>query len=224
MPRITLIGSRDLSPRVSHFSFQATFRHHAGQHVALRAEIEGSRTIRYFSIASPPLPSGTIEFCIRHDGRFGAHLRDLRPGDTVQCSEPAGQMRLRNPSRPAVYFAAGTGVSPMRAILLEQLAASPDADAVLTLGARHVEELLYRDAFEALASRHSGFRFVPVLSRGTAGWQGGRGHVTDHVGPALAPQRDVDAYFCGPPAMVAEMRARLARAGIAEERQCFERY
>ena len=133
-------------------------------------------------------------------------------------------MRLLDPCRPAVYFAAGTGVSPMRAILLAQLAANPDADATLLLGARGIDELLYRDEFEALASRHTGFRFLPVVSGIHAGWRGSRGHVTDHIAAALSGRSDVDAYFCGQPEMVTEMRAKLAAAGIPDERQSFERY
>ena len=224
MPMIQLIEHRPLSGRATQFSFLAPFRHGPGQYVALRAEVAGTLSQRYYSIASPPRPDGTIELCIQHEGKFGRYLLGLKSGDAVECSEPSGTMRLMDPDRPAVYFAAGTGVSPMRAILLTHLSANPKADATLVLGARQVDELLYRDEFEALASRHPRFRFLPVVSGTDADWPGSRGYVTDHLQVALNGRSDVDAYFCGQPEMITEMRGKLAAAGIPDERQSFERY
>lgn len=224
MPTIRFIGHRGLSRRATHFCFHAPFKHIAGQHIALRAEIGGSLAERFYSIASPPRPDRTIELCIRHEGRFGRHLLALVAGDTIECSEPSGTMRLLAPGRPAVYFAAGTGVSPIRAILLAHLAANPKVNATLVLGSRQASDLLYRDEFDALVDRHDKFRFLPVVSGHDPGWQGTRGRVTDHIDAALMGRRGVDAYFCGHPEMVTEMRAKLAAAGIPDARQSFERY
>ncbi len=224
MATIRLIEARPLSESVTHFSFRTPFRHRPGQYLALEADLDGSRARRYYSIASPPSGDGRVELCIRHDGEFGAHLLGLRPGDAVDCGEPAGRMRLLDPARPAVYFAAGTGVSPLRAILRAQLQANPGAVATLVLGARRASDLLYRGEFEALAASREGFRFLPTLSRAAPGWTGLRGRVTDHVELALAARSDLDAYFCGHPAMVASLRERLAAAGVPDDRQSFERY
>ena len=224
MPTIELIEHAQLTPRVSQFVFQARFRHEAGQYVALSAAVEGARQTRYYSIASPPRPSGQIELCIQHEGTFGSHLRSLRRGDRLECSEPGGKMRLLDAHRPAVYIAAGTGVSPMRAILLAQLGANPLANATLLLGARHSSELLYRDEFDALATQHAGFRFMPTVSGDEATWDGRRGRVLAHVDEAIAGRRGVDAYFCGPREMVTQLCERLAATDIADERQVYERY
>ena len=224
MPTIRLIESRRLGDRAAHFVFQAPFRHASGQHVALAADLDGKRAKRYYSIASPPRGDTRIELCVRTGGEFAQHLLGLRKGDGIACSEPSGRMCLLDSRRSAVYFAAGTGVSPLRAILLEQLAANPGADVTLVLGSRHAVDLLYRDEFEELAASHQGFRFLPSLSRGSADWKGLRGRVTDHVEIALAGRRDLDAYICGHPEMVASVRRRLEDAGIPEDRQAFERY
>ena len=224
MPAIELLERSLMTPRVSRFVFEAPFRHEAGQYVALSALVGGTPQTRYYSIASPPHPSGKIELCVQHDGAFGSHLRSLRRGDRTECSEPGGTMRLLDAARPAVYFAAGTGVSPMRAILLAQLAANPVAEAMLLLGARHSSELLFRDEFEALATRHAGFRFVPTVSGDEDGWDGRRGRVAAHIDEAMAGLNSPDAYFCGQREMVARFRERLAAAGIPDERQVYERY
>ncbi len=224
MPTIQHLHHRPVTDRATQFTFSAPFRHVAGQYLALRSTINGAVVTRYYSIASPPRPDGMIELCIQHRGEFGQHLLALRNGEAVSCSKPAGSMRLKSPDRQAVYFAAGTGIAPMRAILLSQLAANPDADATLVEGARLGCELLYRDEFEALATRHPQFRYFPVVSGDDHEWSGRRGHVTDHLAEGLDRRTDIDAYFCGPPEMVSELREKLAIAGVQENCQVFERY
>ena len=224
MSRIRLIAARALNDRVTHFVFEAPFAHRAGQYVAVSAAIHGAPVKRYYSIASPPRNDGCIELCVRTEGEFGLHLKGLRPGAELDCSEPAGRMRLLDAERPAAYFAAGTGIAPLRAILLSQLAAVPRASATLVLGGRQRDDLLYRDEFEALCAKHAGFTLLATVSGGDADWDGLRGRVTAHVDRAIAGRDGLDAYFCGPPEMVAELRARLAADGIPDERQGFERY
>ena len=151
-------------------------------------------------------------------------MRGLRPGQSVECSEPAGNMRPLAPDKASVYLAAGTGVAPVRAILLWQLAANAAADAALVLGARHSGEILYRAEFDSLAAKHSGFQFLPTISGHDPAWQGRRGRVTDHLAEALGGRTDLAVYFCGQPELVAALRSRLAAAGIGDQRQSFERY
>ena len=224
MPILRLINSQSLSPRVSHFLFEASFEHHAGQHIALRAMLGGSPTTRYYSIASPPRSDGRIELCLRHDGLFGRHLRGLAPSAIVACSEPSGKMLLLDPGSPSVYFATGTGIAPVRAILLSQLAAVPGAEAALVQGARHSEELHYRDEFQSLAASHSGFRYLPTVSGNDPGWKGRRGRVTGYVDEALGGASGHLAYICGQPDMVAYLRRKLAEEGIGDKQQSYERY
>ena len=40
----------------------------------------------------------------------------------------------------------------------------------------------------------------------------------------IVERRAVDAYFCGPREMVTQLREHLARAGVTDERQVYERY
>ncbi len=224
MPTIQLIEHLPLCSRARQFTFQAPFRHEAGQYVGLSAVVRGTQQMRYYSIASPPRPDGRIDFCIRCDGDFGSHLSGLRLGDSIESSEPGGKMRLLDAGRSAVYFAAGTGIAPMRAILLAQLAENPQADITLVLGARHSAELLFREELESLATHHAGLLFLPTVSGPDTAWAGRRGRVTAHVAEATGGRSGLDAYFSGQPEMVAELRTRLATAGITDTRQCFERY
>ena len=224
MPKLRLLESRPLTPTVGHFVFQAPFQHLAGQHIALEAELQGAPTKRYFSIASPPRSDCRIELCIRQDGLFGTYLRNLPVGAAVDSSHPTGKMLLLDAKKASAYFASGTGIAPVRAILLAQLAANPAAKATLVQGARHPAELHYREEFGALAERRAGFRYLPTVTGHNPDWNGRRGRVTQYFGEALGDTRDRVAYLCGQREMVVDLRRMLAKAGIGDERQSYERY
>ncbi len=220
MPAIRLLERRALSGEAVHLVFQAQFAHAAGQYLALGG---GSRK-RYYSIASAPRADRTIDLCVDVRGDFGQYLNALPPGAEVEAEGPAGKMRLLSADNAALYFAAGTGIAPVRAILQAHLAANPDADARLFFGARHAQSLFYRDEFESLAERHPNFEFHPTVSGADADWRGRRGRVSAHLQEALNGRQDLDVYFCGQREMVERLKADLAAAGVPDERQSYERY
>ena len=133
-------------------------------------------------------------------------------------------MLLLDAKKASAYFASGTGIAPVRAILLAQLAANPAAETTLVQGSRHPAELHYREEFRALAERHAGFRYLPTITGDYRDWKGRRGRVTQYVGEALGDARDWLAYICGQRAMVVDLRRTLTEAGIVDERQSYERY
>ena len=132
MPAIRLRRRRALSAQAVHLVFQAEFEHVAGQYLALG----GAGRKRYYSIASAPRADRTLDLCVDVRGDFGQYLNTLPLGAEVEAEGPAGKMRLLDARRAALYFAAGTGIAPVRAILQAHLAANPDADARLFFGAR----------------------------------------------------------------------------------------
>ncbi len=220
MSAIRLFERRALSAHVVHLVFQAAFEHVAGQYLAL----DGRERKRYYSIASAPRVDRTIDLCVDVRGDFGKYLNSLALGADVEVEGPSGKMRLLDAENAALYFAAGTGIAPVRAILQEHLAMTPDADARLFFGARHSQGLFYRDEFESLAARHPKFDFCPTVSGEEPGWNGRRGRVTDHLTEALNGRSGLDVYFCGQREMVKRMKADLTAAGISDERWSYERY
>jgi phenol hydroxylase P5 protein len=70
----------------------------------------------------------------------------------------------------------------------------------------------------AWAAKHPNFTFTPVLSDEPAdsGWNGERGLVTDVVAAQLRDAFGLEAYLCGPPAMIDAAVAVLAESGFSE--------
>lgn len=192
----------------------------AGQHARLVfAALPGEA--RCYSFARPHAGGARLHFLVshHHDGCVSGHVRgqDLR-GQALTLEGPFGDFRLPQGRAPLLLVAAGSGLAPLLAMLEEALAEGADeAPATLLFGARTSAELYATDRIAELVRRwRGGLRVLPVLSRPEAAWTGARGHVDAHIDPALAA--DTEACLCGPPAMIAAVRARLQALGLGRER------
>jgi NAD(P)H-flavin reductase/ferredoxin len=181
---------------------------------------------RSYSFAAPPRAAPVVAFHVRHvpGGAFSGHVaaRD-RVGETVIVDGPLGDFTLRAGDAPLLFVTTGTGLAPVLAMLEAAAAAGDRRPVTLLHGARTREDLHALDRIDAIARRwHGAFRFVPVLSRADATWDGARGRVTDHLDALAAPA--VDAYLCGVPAMVDAAAARLESLGVPRARIHAERF
>jgi NAD(P)H-flavin reductase/fatty-acid desaturase len=189
----------------------------AGQYANVRIEgLDG--VARSYSFASPSSTEGRATFFIRHvpGGLFSGLVNEEDVvGRQVWVDGPKGDFWLRGGDSPLVFVAGGSGLAPIRAMLLDALDAGVDRPVQLYFGARTQADLYCIDEIEALAEAWRGeFEFYPVLSDAPSDsdWAGLRGLVTEH----LAPEPKSQAYLCGPPAMVDAGVEALAEHGIHE--------
>jgi ferredoxin-NADP reductase len=208
----------------------ADFRFVAGQWVNLRMPTAPGQeeVVRAYSIASGPRSDGTYELAVTkvEGGPMSNWLHALEPGATVVQSHAQGFFTLDEPSRPVLFVATGTGVSPFRAMLEAMKDDRPDDPVTLLFGNRTEEDILYCAEFEALAREWPGFTFVPTLSRPSPAWTGKTGYVQTHLRELLAPHgTNVDAYVCGLNKMVADVKQLLRKEiGLDRQRVHGERY
>jgi NAD(P)H-flavin reductase len=101
----------------------------------------------------------------------------------------------------------GTGVTPLRAMIHDELRRAPASGPALTLlfGCRTEHDILYRDELEALAAAHPRFAYRYTLSRPEDGYAGLRGYVQGHLAGYCADPR-THVYVCGLSKMVTEVR------------------
>ena len=227
--KATLVESRDLAPEVRHFVFEVPevtdlpFR--PGQFVSFEASLEGKNITRAYSIASRP-DGNRFELCLNlvHEGSFSPHLFAMHPGDSVEMTPPLGFFTIRNPSKPAIFIATGTGIAPYRSMVPHYLAHPEAKDLTLLFGVRYENSIYYGDEFKALARSCGNFHFWPTLSRPEPSWTGRAGHVQIHLLEAIADRRDLDVYICGLKAMVDDVRAILKGLGFDRKQIIFEKY
>jgi CDP-4-dehydro-6-deoxyglucose reductase, E3 len=227
--RAVLVETRDLAPEVRHFVFAAPdvpeLHFKPGQFVSFSEMLGGKKIIRPYSIAS--LPSGNrFELCLNRvpEGHFSPHLFAMKPGDSVEMTQPLGFFVVRNPQKPAIFVATGTGIAPFRSMAPGYLDHPEAKDLTLIFGVRYENSIYYGGEFEALAARHSNFRFWPTLSRPEPSWSGRHGHVQLHLLQAIGDRRDLDVYICGMKAMVDDVRAILKEMGFDRKQIVFEKY
>lgn len=212
-----LVARGALSPRVVKMTFDASepFPRAAGQYAVLTL-LEGSS--HAFSLASP--------FDAAHPGRFeiaaargtsAEPLLQLELASTVAVKGPSGSLTWKEDA-PSLLVATGTGISPLRAIVVEQLERNAKAPLTLLFGCRDSAEELWGDELRQLAHAHPRFRFIPTHSQPETSYRGRMGRVQQHL-PDLARELGAGgrAYLCGHKPMVNECTALLLEQGVLAE-------
>lgn len=175
---------------------------------------------RSYSIANAPTPQGLIELHVRRvpGGVMSEYwFEHAKVNDLLRLKGPLGTFFLRDvDGLDLLFLATGTGIAPVKAIL-EGLAVpaqlmQPRSISVYW-GGRVPTDLYWNSNGLGLAHR-----YVPVLSRAPAGWDGARGYVQQ---VALSDVRDWNrtaVYACGSDAMIHSARRQLVQAGLSERR------
>ncbi|PIQ85099.1 MAG: ferredoxin--NADP(+) reductase [Candidatus Omnitrophica bacterium CG11_big_fil_rev_8_21_14_0_20_45_26] len=101
-------------------------------------------------------------------GLCSNYLCDLKVGDTVQMTGPAGKHFVLPDDflkRDIVFMATGTGIAPYRGMLKEMFDAGFGGRVWLYFGAAYENVLIYNNEFQALAGKHKNFFYVTAVSR-----------------------------------------------------------
>ncbi|MGA7124584.1 MAG: FAD-dependent oxidoreductase [Polyangiaceae bacterium] len=235
-----LVSARKLASNVRELTFErldaAPMDFDPGQwvNVLLPQELAGEGvTKRSYSIASAPDRSPRFEVAVTRvqGGPASTWLHALELDAILGFSGPQGFFtRAPRGGPPSLMIATGTGLTPMRSMLLAALATGSRAPIWVLLGVRHAEDLLYGDELRRLAREHPFIRFEPTLSNPPDDWQGRRGYVQTHVRElwaelAAASESEPHAYVCGLERMVGSVRDLLRKEiGLPRQRVHAERY
>ncbi len=151
------------------------------------------------------------------------YLCDLREGETVQMTGPAGK-RFLLPEEPDrynyVFFATGTGIAPFRAMVLDLLAAGATSARIhLIVGVPYRTDYLYHDLFTGPARELPGFRYRSVVSREDRRMDGFKRYVHHEIGDddelrETLAQPNTLIYVCGIKNMEFSIYRELLKAGL----------
>lgn len=191
----------------------------AGQCVTLHTEIDGQPHCRAYTLSSSPQDT-CWQVTIKDVGLVSHHLHQtLQVGDEIWVDGPFGDFNLTAlPCERPLLLSAGSGITPMWAMLRDELAKRPDADIRFIHSARSPEDVIFADDLAALAAAHSGVRHALVLEQVLAEaptaypWVG---RLTPDMLRELAPDllaRHV--YLCGPAPYMTAVCTMLAELGL----------
>lgn len=185
----------------------------AGQHLLVGARIDGALVTRSYSLSDAPRADGRIEITVKaiEGGKLSAYLHGrARIGEVLELGPAFGEMVLPERGDGArLFLAAGSGITPLMAMLRAQARQGLPQPLALLYWARRREELCFVEELRALAAQHANFRVRFLLTRQeprAADEDAGRidaGLLARHV-----PDLDERAVFaCGPGGFVESARA-----------------
>lgn len=215
------------------------YRYAAGQHVTVRYDApDGSGQLRRsYSLCAAPPPDGRFPEYLsiavkRHGpGGFAEHAGSkLAPGDELDVLTPLGGFHAQpgaghtGPDR-IVAIAAGSGITPILAIVEDALRSSPATSVALLYGNRTAAEVMFLEELADLKDRYGPrFEVFHVLSREDHGVPLLSGRIDREKLPlllgAIGAGADEAYYLCGPFGMVEDAREVLA--GLGAEHVRFE--
>lgn len=207
----------------------ASFRFRPGQHLTLKANLDGEEIRRTYSICSgPDDPDLTIVIKRIPEGRFSTWAFDrLRAGMRIEAMPPSGRFVLGDDPGENCHllaFAAGAGITPIIAMLDHAMRRQPGVHFILVYGNRDSDSIIFRQRLEDLKDAHlDRLTLVHVLSRGSESdtpLLDGRitADKVTAMGSHLFDARAIDdAYLCGPGTMIRDVRNALLALGMPRE-------
>lgn len=177
----------------------------------------GRLMTRVYSIASQPSRSDviTLLFNLVPGGAGSGFLFDLKVGDKAQFKGPAGRFYLReDPGRELLLIASGTGIAPIRSMLLANAERPDPKPATLFWGLRSQRDLYYQEELADVTRRIPSLAAITTLSRPEPGWSGESGRVLQLIEARITSVAHLAVYLCGNSAMIADATALLQKRGL----------
>ena len=206
-----------------------------GQHITLRAHIDGSEMRRTYSICAG-VDDRRLRVAIKRlpGGRFSTWANtQLKAGVALDVLTPDGRFHTRlDPDHAKHYaaFAAGAGITPILSLIKTTLAREARSRFTLLYGNRRQSSVLFHEELEDLKDRYlSRFTLYNLFSREQQEIDLFNGRLDGAKVKALAdtllPADTIDeAFVCGPGAMIDEVENALQACGLRAEHIHSERF
>ncbi|GAB4001161.1 phenylacetate-CoA oxygenase/reductase subunit PaaK [Spirosoma daeguense] len=168
----------------------------------------GHEVRRSYSLSSAPGEMLRLTIKRVENGEISRYLHDtLRVGDVVNSLRPAGRFTLdEHETGDVVLLGAGSGITPLFAILKEILSTSTTRRATLLYSNSNERGIIFREELTFLQTQFpERFRLIQLLSNASEDWNGLRGRLNnvmlERLLPELVGNSDADSlrfYVCGP--------------------------
>jgi ring-1,2-phenylacetyl-CoA epoxidase subunit PaaE len=207
----------------------AEYRGIAGQHIVLRASLQGEEVRRTYSLVSAPGERLLrVVARVHPEGRLSSHLaRHLRPGDRLDVLPPNGSFTSHSAAAghgTCVAFAAGCGITPIVSIVRGWLEAGPTGRVILFCGNRSMaramclEELLaLKDRYLERLSLHFLMSREPQEAEIYNGKLDGE-HIRQLAASFFAAAEVAECFVCGPGDMIDTVSQTLRGLGVPADR------
>jgi ferredoxin-NADP reductase len=186
-----------------------------GQHVLLELEINGARQARCFSFSRAPQADGLLRLTIKAKpgGPVSTAAHRLTPGQVLRLGPAQGDFAPRAADTPLLMLSAGSGITPMMALLQGLAARTPQRDVVLLHSVRTDADAIFASELATLATKFPGLR---VQLHRTSD----HGHLDAlRIAARVSDWRERETLLCGPDGFMRTVEAMFDTAGCRDRLQ-----
>ena len=200
----------------------------AGQYVILKI----GTNYRQYSIMSPTYQKTSFDLVVElfEHGVGSDFLRNIQVGAQAQFKGPAGVFVLRNSPYNKIFLATGTGIAPVRSMIMTHLAEKRPGNLYLFFGLKYHGDVYFEHEFEELARNNPQFQYKICLSQEQAVEGLGECFATGRVNISLEklweaqPAGELEYYVCGSKGAVDSLKDFVIAHGAQQDRVFFERF
>jgi ferredoxin-NADP reductase len=186
-----------------------------GQYVGIGLRMNGRWHWRSYSLTSVPQRDAkhiTITVKATPEGFLSSHLvNGVEPGTIVRLATPKGDFALPDPPPPKILFiSAGSGITPLMAMLRSLAARRQNSDIVHVHSAPSKDGVIFHDELRALERESTSYRLHLQLTETD-------GHIDFQELHRLVPDWQVrPTWACGPTTMLDEVEKVFGDADLSE--------
>ncbi|GAB5471775.1 MAG: phenylacetate-CoA oxygenase/reductase subunit PaaK [Rhodospirillales bacterium] len=204
-----------------------------GQYLTFRKALEGEELRRSYSLCSDRR-QGCLQVGVKKvpGGLFSTWANDeAAAGAVIEAMVPMGSFHApldESRTRHHLFFAAGSGITPILSLIKTTLAEEPLSRVTLVYGNRASSSIMFREDLEDLKSLHlKRFNLLHVLSRESQDIDLFNGRIDaekcrDLFRHWIDPTSVDLAFICGPQSMMTAVSEALQEAGLAPNQIKFE--
>jgi ring-1,2-phenylacetyl-CoA epoxidase subunit PaaE len=201
------------------------FSYRQGQHLTLKADIDGEDTRRSYSLCSSPLDNEwKVAVKLIPGGKFSTYINDtLQAGDMLEVMAPSGTFGVEvapEEEKNYLFFAAGSGITPMLSMIKTHLAKEPNATCKLFYVNKIAKSIIFKEELEQLRNAYFGrFEIYYFLTKERRDIELFNGRFDNDKMNVLTstfidiPDTD-EVFLCGPEDMVNFVGEYLVEAGL----------
>tara|TARA_B100000809_G_C15111672_1_gene520838 strand:+ start:461 stop:1534 length:1074 start_codon:yes stop_codon:yes gene_type:complete len=212
---------------------QDEFKFTQGQHLTLKADINGEDVRRSYSLCSSPIDN-QWQVAVKQipEGKFSTYInQDLKAGDTMEVMAPSGKFGVSVTPEDAknyLFFAAGSGITPVLSMVKTHLKAEPNSTCKLFYVNKTAKSIIFKEALEQLRNAYFGrFEIYYFLTKERRDIALFNGRFDDDKMEVLTktfidiPDTN-EVFLCGPEKMINYVSEYLVNKGLSKELVHFE--
>lgn len=204
-----------------------------GQHLTLRKDINGEDIRRSYSLCSSPLED-QWKVAVKQipEGKFSTYANEaLKAGDELDVMSPSGTFGVESNKefkKNYLFFAAGSGITPLMSMIKTHLTNEPNSTCKLFYVNKTVKSIIFKEELEQLRNTYFGrLEIYYFLTKERRDIELFNGRFDDEKMQVLTktfidiPDTN-EVFLCGPENMVNYVSEYLINSGLPKELVHFE--